>query len=93
MISATDFLGAAAKIANRDYRLVEMCTFVAVVYFIISFSLSYLVEGAAAAYRDRQIAISYWRLAISRTANLQPINNSQSRNAMAMIEFKNVSKW
>ena len=40
VISATDFLGAAAKIANRDYRLVEMYTFVAVVYFIISFSLS-----------------------------------------------------
>jgi glutamate/aspartate transport system permease protein len=44
VISATDFLGAAAKIANRDYRLVEMYTFVAVVYFIISFSLSYLVK-------------------------------------------------
>jgi glutamate/aspartate transport system permease protein len=44
VISVTDFLGAAAKIANRDYRLVEMYTFVAVVYFIISFSLSYLVK-------------------------------------------------
>jgi glutamate/aspartate transport system permease protein len=44
VISATDFLGAAAKIANRDYRLVEMYTFVAVVYFVISFALSYLVK-------------------------------------------------
>ena len=44
VISATDFLGAAAKIANRDYRLVEMYTFVAVVYFIISFGLSTLVR-------------------------------------------------
>src|SRR5215813_4686776 len=44
VISATDFLGAAAKIANRDYRLVEMYTFVAVVYFIISFGLSTLVK-------------------------------------------------
>ena len=44
VISATDFLGAASKIANRDYRLVEMYTFVAVVYFIISFSLSLLVK-------------------------------------------------
>jgi glutamate/aspartate transport system permease protein len=44
VISVTDFFGAAAKIANRDYRLVEMYTFVAVVYFIISFSLSYLVK-------------------------------------------------
>jgi glutamate/aspartate transport system permease protein len=44
VISATDFLGAAAKIANRDYRLVEMYTFVAFVYFVISFGLSYLVK-------------------------------------------------
>jgi glutamate/aspartate transport system permease protein len=44
VISATDFLGAAAKIANRDYRLVEMYSFAAVVYFIISFSLSLLVK-------------------------------------------------
>src|SRR5262249_45917661 len=41
---ATDFLGAAAKIANRDYRLVEMYTFVAVVYFAISYGLSMLVK-------------------------------------------------
>ena len=45
VISATDFLGAAAKIANRDYRLVEMYTFAAVVYFVISFGLSYLVKS------------------------------------------------
>src|SRR5216683_1602900 len=44
VISATDFLGAAAKIANRDYRLVEMYSFAAVVYFIISFGLSLLVK-------------------------------------------------
>ena len=44
VISATDFLGAAAKVANRDYRLVEMYTFVAVVYFIISYSLSLIVQ-------------------------------------------------
>jgi glutamate/aspartate transport system permease protein len=44
VISATDFLGAAAKIANRDYRLVEMYTFAAAVYFVISFSLSWLVK-------------------------------------------------
>jgi len=44
VISATDFFGAASKVANRDYRLVEMYTFVAVVYFIISFSLSLLVK-------------------------------------------------
>ena len=44
VISATDFLGAASKVANRDYRLVEMYTFVAVVYFVVSYSLSLLVK-------------------------------------------------
>ena len=44
VISATDFLGAASKVANRDYRLVEMYTFVAVVYFVISFGVSSLVR-------------------------------------------------
>lgn len=44
VISATDFLGAASKVANRDYRLVEMYTFVAAVYFVISFALSKLVK-------------------------------------------------
>jgi glutamate/aspartate transport system permease protein len=44
VISATDFLGAAAKVANRDYRLVEMYTFVAVVYFVMSYGLSTLVK-------------------------------------------------
>ena len=45
VISATDFLGAAAKVANRDGRLVEMYGFVAVVYFIVSFGLSSLVKN------------------------------------------------
>jgi glutamate/aspartate transport system permease protein len=45
VISATDFFGAAAKIANRDYRLVEMYSFAAVVYFIISYGLSTLVKS------------------------------------------------
>ena len=53
VISATDFLGAAAKVANRDYRLVEMYSFVAVVYFVISYSLSTLVKR----FQDR-IAIA-----------------------------------
>ena len=44
VISATDFLGAAVKVANRDYRLIEMYTFVAVVYFVISYGLSILVK-------------------------------------------------
>ncbi|HEX6635944.1 MAG TPA: ABC transporter permease subunit [Usitatibacter sp.] len=48
VISATDFLGAAAKVANRDYRLVEMYSFAAVVYFIISFGLSLVVRRVQA---------------------------------------------
>ena len=48
VISATDFLGAAAKVANRDYRLVEMYSFAAVVYFVISFGLSSLVKNLQA---------------------------------------------
>ena len=45
VISATDFLGAAAKVANRDYRLVEMYSFVALVYFVISFAASHYVRS------------------------------------------------
>jgi glutamate/aspartate transport system permease protein len=44
VISATDFLGAASKIGQRDGRLVEMYTFVAVVYFVISSTLSFFVK-------------------------------------------------
>ena len=36
--------GLLTKNAYRDYRLVEMYTFCAVVYFIISFTLSYFVK-------------------------------------------------
>jgi glutamate/aspartate transport system permease protein len=44
VISATDFVGAAAKIAQRDGRLIEMYVFVAIVYFIICFTLSLAVR-------------------------------------------------
>jgi glutamate/aspartate transport system permease protein len=44
VLSITDFLGAASKIANRDFRPVEMYLFAAVVYFVISFTLSSLVR-------------------------------------------------
>jgi glutamate/aspartate transport system permease protein len=44
VISATDFVGAASKIAQRDSRLVEMYLFVAVVYFVICYTLSYMVK-------------------------------------------------
>ncbi len=44
VLSITDFVGAAAKVAQRDGRLIEMYSFVAVVYFILCFSLSLLVK-------------------------------------------------
>jgi glutamate/aspartate transport system permease protein len=44
VISATDFVGAASKIAQRDSRLVEMYSFVAIVYFVLCYSLSYGVK-------------------------------------------------
>src|SRR5437899_5378274 len=44
VLSISDFLGAASKIAQRDGRLVEMYLFAAVVYFVISFAASSLVK-------------------------------------------------
>ena len=44
VISATDFVGAASKIAQRDGRLIEMYLFVAVVYFVLCYTLSVLVK-------------------------------------------------
>jgi len=40
VLSITDFLGAASKIAQRDGRLVEMYSFAALVYFVVSFAAS-----------------------------------------------------
>jgi glutamate/aspartate transport system permease protein len=44
VLSITDFMGAASKIAQRDGRLVEMYLFAALVYFLISFFASQLVR-------------------------------------------------
>jgi glutamate/aspartate transport system permease protein len=44
VISATDFVGAASKVAQRDGRLIEMYLFVAVVYFVICYTLSFMVK-------------------------------------------------
>lgn len=44
VLSITDFLGAASKIAQRDGRLTEMYLFAAAVYFIISFTASMCVK-------------------------------------------------
>jgi glutamate/aspartate transport system permease protein len=52
VLSITDFMGAASKIAQRDGRLVEMYLFAALVYFVISFAASLLVRTL-----QRRIAI------------------------------------
>ena len=44
VISATDFVGAASKIAQRDSRLIEMYLFVALVYFVLCYTLSLAVK-------------------------------------------------
>ena len=44
VVGATDLLGAASKVANRDNTLVEMYSAVAVIYFVISYALSRLVK-------------------------------------------------
>ena len=44
VLSITDFLGAASKVAQRDGRLVEMYLFAALVYFVVCFSGSLLVK-------------------------------------------------
>lgn len=44
VLSITDFVGAASKIAQRDGRLVEMYLFVAVVYFVFCYVLSTAVK-------------------------------------------------
>src|SRR5215468_11155289 len=52
VISVTDFLGAASKVAQRDGRLVEMYLFAALVYFAIS-----LAASRAVGLLQRHIAI------------------------------------
>lgn len=44
VVSITDFLGAADKVAQRDGRLVEMYLFAALVYFVMSVLASMLVR-------------------------------------------------
>jgi glutamate/aspartate transport system permease protein len=44
VLSITDFLGAASKVAQRDGRLVEMYLFAALIYFLISLAASHLVR-------------------------------------------------
>ena len=40
VLSITDFMGAASKVAQRDGRLVEMYVFAAVIYFLVCYAAS-----------------------------------------------------
>ncbi len=44
LLNVTDFVGAAVKIAQRDSRIVEMYLFVAIAYFVLCYTLSYMVK-------------------------------------------------
>jgi glutamate/aspartate transport system permease protein len=44
LLNVTDFVGASVKIAQRDSRVVELYLFVAIIYFLLSFTLSTLVK-------------------------------------------------
>jgi len=44
LLNVTDFVGAAVKIAQRDSRIVEMYLFVAVAYFVLCYTLSYMMK-------------------------------------------------
>jgi glutamate/aspartate transport system permease protein len=44
VLSITDLLGAATKVAQRDGRLTEMYLFAALIYFTISFVASFFVK-------------------------------------------------
>ncbi len=53
VLSIPDFVGAASKVAQRDGRLVEMYSFVAVVYFVLCFALSSAVRKVQRTYATR----------------------------------------
>ena len=44
LLNVTDLVGASVKIAQRDSRVVELYLFVAIVYFALCYTLSFLVK-------------------------------------------------
>lgn len=53
VLSITDFVGAATKVAQRDGRIVEMYLFVALVYFVMSYGMSLIVK-----HQEKKMAIA-----------------------------------
>ncbi len=70
VLSITDFLGAASKVAQRDGRLVEMYLFAALVYFIICFVGSQLVKRLQ--QQDRHRALTPAAITEQRNAGTAP---------------------
>ena len=62
VLSVTDFLGAASKVAQRDGRLVEMYLFAALVYFVISLVASHAGAAAASAASPSSAEVPPWRM-------------------------------
>ncbi|NYT45456.1 amino acid ABC transporter permease [Alcaligenaceae bacterium] len=58
VISGTDFLGAAARIGQRDGDLVVPYLFVALVYLVVSLGLSYFVGRLQRNSNQRRIALA-----------------------------------
>ncbi len=50
VIGLVDFTGAASQVAQRDGRLVEMYSFAAAVYFVVSFTASRLARRLQSAF-------------------------------------------
>ena len=44
VIGLADFFGTAQKVGERDGRLVELLLFAGAIYFVICFSVSYMVK-------------------------------------------------
>ena len=89
VLSITDFLGAASKVAQRDGRLVEMYLFAALVYFVISYAASLLV-------RRLQSRIAIIRCACSGKVGTRFPSRACTRpgpSDAAMITLSKVSKW
>ena len=89
VLSITDFVGAASKVAQRDGRMVEMYVFVALVYFVMSFTLSLLVKRLEKNHGDGELTNLDIRQTLKKSP---PREHRHERHAHPMIEMRNVSK-
>ncbi len=78
VLSLTDFMGAASKVAQRDGRLVEMYLFAALVYFAVCFTR--LVAGAPAADPRRHHPLRFL-ITMTSTPMPAPATGTPTANA------------